>query len=159
MPRVAERIPERIAHLIFVSCCIPAQGATVMGTITPEVRQVDPGDGAPGVLDAGAARQMFCNDMDEAQTRFVLENLVPEAPRPMLEPVSLAGLALPIPRTYVKLLRDASLSPALQDAFIRNAGPRLRGAHARRGAQRHDLAARRSRSPDRGDRPRGLAGC
>jgi hypothetical protein len=41
----------------------------------------------------------------------------------MSEPASLAGLRRPVPRCYVKLLRDQALVPALQDEFIRNAGP------------------------------------
>jgi hypothetical protein len=28
-----------------------------------------------------------------------------------------------VPRSYVKLLRDQALTPAMQDDFIRNAGP------------------------------------
>ncbi len=125
MPRVAERIPDRIAHMIFVSCCIPDEGTTVMQALTPGMREIETSTREAGerALDPDVARAMFCNDMDEAQTRFVLEHLVPEAPGPMHEPVRLAGLRQAIPRTYIKLLRDASLAPSLQDRFIRNAGP------------------------------------
>ena len=66
---------------------------------------------------------MFCNAMDSAQTRFVLERLCPESIGVMNEPAQVAGLRLPVPRCYVKLLRDQALPPALQDEFIRNAGP------------------------------------
>jgi hypothetical protein len=66
---------------------------------------------------------MFCNDMDEEQTRFVLRNLCGEAAGPMSEP-SLAGLRGSTPRSYVKLLRDQALTPEMQDGFIRNAGPK-----------------------------------
>ena len=69
------------------------------------------------------AREMFCNDLDAAQTRFVLEQLCPESVGVMNEPARTAGLRRPVPRCYVKLLRDQALSPALQDASIRNTGP------------------------------------
>jgi pimeloyl-ACP methyl ester carboxylesterase len=125
MPRVAELIPERIAHLAFVSCCIPADGQTVAEALASEMPQgvrIEGSSEPRPPMEASVARAMFCNDMDEAQTSFVLENLCAEAGRPLVEPTRLAGLEQPIERTYIKLLRDQSLSPALQDRFIRNAG-------------------------------------
>ncbi|HZO09641.1 MAG TPA: hypothetical protein VFC77_09685 [Myxococcota bacterium] len=41
----------------------------------------------------------------------------------MNEPARTAGLRLPVPRCYVKLLRDQALAPAIQDEAIGNAGP------------------------------------
>ena len=43
--------------------------------------------------------------------------------RSLCEPARLAGLRQTLPRSYVKLLRDQTLPPALQDEFARNAGP------------------------------------
>jgi len=77
----------------------------------------------PDPLEEARARAMFCSDMDEAQARFVLSQLCPEPVGPMNEPARLAGLRQPLPRSYVKLLRDQTLSPAQQDTFARNAGP------------------------------------
>ena len=65
---------------------------------------------------------MFCNDMDHDQTAFTLERLVPEADLVITEPVDLRGLQNPIPRTYIRLLRDASIIPAAQDKMITNLG-------------------------------------
>jgi hypothetical protein len=67
---------------------------------------------------------MFCNDMDAEQTAFTLAHLVPEATGITNEPVSRKDLppADVIPRTYVKLLRDHSLRPRLQDQLIANLG-------------------------------------
>jgi pimeloyl-ACP methyl ester carboxylesterase len=110
MPRVAELIPERIAHLAFVSCCIPADGQTVAEALASEMPQgvrIEGSSEPRPPMEASVARAMFCNDMDG---------------RPLVEPTRLAGLEQPIERTYIKLLRDQSLSPALQDRFIRNAG-------------------------------------
>ena len=72
------------------------------------------------------ATAMFCNDMDPEQTRFVLDHLVPEAWQPMQTPSRLAGLRNGVPATYIKLLRDQSVPPELQDKMIRNIGsPRV----------------------------------
>ena len=120
LPRVLERIPERIARAVFVACVVPREGQTLFDAIAlPE----DARPRRPELLAAEQARAMFCSDMDEAQARFVLERLCPEAVGPMSEPASLRGLRGPVPRSYVKLLRDQVLAPALQDEFARNAGP------------------------------------
>jgi pimeloyl-ACP methyl ester carboxylesterase len=122
IPRVVDQIPERIASVVLVSCLVPREGQSLydaMSMTGPDRAQ----RGEAMLMDPGSARAMFCNDMDAAQTRFVLERLCPEAPGPMSEPASLAGLRRPVPRSYVKLLRDQALVPALQDELIRNAGP------------------------------------
>ena len=129
MPRVAERIPDLLSHLIFVACTVPEEGRTVLEDLAPDVELL-----AKENLDNPAAMKMpdeiaiamFCNDMNPEQTKFVLDHLVPEAWKPMQTPSRLAGLRNGIPTTYVKLLRDQSVPPELQDKMIRNIGsPRV----------------------------------
>jgi pimeloyl-ACP methyl ester carboxylesterase len=123
IPRVVDQIPERIAAVVLVSCLVPRDGQTLYDAMPDAAAGRRQTGGAPMQIEPAAAREMFCNDMDASQTRFVLDQLCLEAPGPMTEPVSLAGLRRPVPRSYVKLLRDQALAPALQDEFIRNAGP------------------------------------
>jgi pimeloyl-ACP methyl ester carboxylesterase len=118
IPRVLDQLPERIASVVFVSCVIPREGESVFTAMG-----MGPAQATPRALDPDTARHMFCNDMDESQTRFVLEHLTPEAPGVMSEPVTLAGLRRAVPRTYVKLLRDQALSLAQQERSIASAGP------------------------------------
>jgi len=63
---------------------------------------------------------MFCNDMDEEQTRFVLDRTGTEAAAILAEPVSRAGIPAELPKTFVKLLRDQSLAPDHQDVLVQN---------------------------------------
>jgi len=115
LPRVAERVPEWIAQMIFVSCSVPSEGHTVVDILAPDIRPIaeeNMRNRRASVLPGEVARSMFCADMDEEQTRFVLDHLVPEAWAPMLAPSRLAGLSLGIPATYVKLLRDTGRSKA-----------------------------------------------
>jgi hypothetical protein len=63
---------------------------------------------------------MFCNDMDEAQARFVLDNFGSEALPIVAERVSRDGLSSAIPKTWVRLLDDAILTPGIQDTCIAN---------------------------------------
>ncbi len=115
LPRVVDRVPDRIRHVVYVAAAVPADGQSI--------REMLLGDHPlPDVVPAPTedeARNMFCNDMDERQTRFVVDNLVAEAGRPFSEAMDLAGLRHPVPRTFVKLLRDRSpLGPARQDEVI-----------------------------------------
>jgi pimeloyl-ACP methyl ester carboxylesterase len=60
--------------------------------------------------------------MDDKQTAFTLDRMVPEA-RPVLrEPISLAGLQRPVRRVYIRLLDDAIIVPRQQDEMIANMG-------------------------------------
>jgi pimeloyl-ACP methyl ester carboxylesterase len=119
LPRVADRIPERLERLVFVSCSVPRHGETLLEILDPDLQSVASEMDTNEALSAGFAekdaREMFCSDMDEEQTRFVLDRLCPEAPQIIGEPADLSGLRHPIPRSYVRLLRDATLDLALQD--------------------------------------------
>ena len=122
LPRVAERIPQRLKRLIFVSCLVPPHGQNSMEIQDSPARQALRQAGAEerraGMLPESVARAMFCNDMDEAQTRFVLENLGSEAPQAIGDASDLSGLRHPIPRSYVRLARDAALSLDVQNRSI-----------------------------------------
>jgi pimeloyl-ACP methyl ester carboxylesterase len=125
LPRVAEAIPERLSRMVFVSCAVPPDGGSVIDLLTPEIRPLaeqNLKEKQASALPEAVAREMFCGDMTEEQARFVLDRLVPEAWGPMLEPCSLAGLSRGVPTTYVKLLEDTVLPPALQDQMIAHMG-------------------------------------
>jgi pimeloyl-ACP methyl ester carboxylesterase len=126
---VARRIPERVEHLVFVSCIVPPEGGDVIDTLPEAVREMTRdaveaakagGDNPMGGLDEAAIRRMFCNDMDEVQTRYVLDHTGVEAAGAFADPVSRVGLPPDLPTTYVRLLRDQALSPDDQDAQIAN---------------------------------------
>lgn len=125
---VARRAPERVAQLVFVSCLVPPEGGTVVDALPAAVREMtreamtrarDDGTFGPG-MDEDLKRHMFCNDMDEAQARFVLERCGHECVPPFLETVRRRGIPPALPKTYVRLLRDQALDPATQDEQIAN---------------------------------------
>jgi pimeloyl-ACP methyl ester carboxylesterase len=130
LPGVAETIPTRLRQLVFISCSVPPHGTSlgeVLGDFSPRTSVIAErlGDGlvdGRGVLHPDLAAPMFCNDMDRAQTASTLARLVPEALGVLAEPADLTGLRHPIPRTYVRLTLDASLSLDTQDRMIKNLG-------------------------------------
>jgi pimeloyl-ACP methyl ester carboxylesterase len=126
IPEVARRIPDRVAHLVFVSASIPPEGGAIVDTLPAEVQEImaqstaraEVGDA--GTLDDETARYMFCNDMDEEQTRFVLDHLCSEGMSMIGERVSRAGIPPSLPKTFVRLRRDQSLPPETQSMMIAN---------------------------------------
>lgn len=109
---VARRAPERVAHLVFVSALVPPQGETALSALPVEMMER-----VSGGLTDEVVTEMFCSDMDAAQTRFVLDRVGGEAVQVMVEPVDRAG-ATRVPTTYVRLLRDQALPLTAQDASI-----------------------------------------
>ncbi len=130
LPGVAARVPDRIRRLVFVSCVVPPHGvsvAEVLDTLSPSVAEIAASLGdavitADGALHPEFATAMFCNDMNEAQRAFTLARLVPESMNIIFEPIDLDALPREIPRTYVRLLRDASLTLDAQDRMAANLG-------------------------------------
>jgi len=124
---VARRAPERVSHLIFVSCLVPPEGGAVVDALPEAVRDMTreamqrarDGDVSMGPgMDDALKRFMFCNDMTEEQTRFVLERCGHECPSAFLDTVTRAGIPPELRKTYVRLLRDQALEPAVQDEQV-----------------------------------------
>ena len=126
---IAGRVPDRVEHLVYVSCMVPPDGASAIDALPEEMRDMTReavegarhgGDNPIGGLDEQTTRLMFCNDMDEEQTRFVLDRTGTEAAVILAEPVSRAAIPADLPKTFVKLLRDQSLPPDHQDVLVQN---------------------------------------
>jgi pimeloyl-ACP methyl ester carboxylesterase len=128
MPGVAARIPERLRRLVFVACTVPADGERIVDTLDPELRPIAEQNATRaegGKLDDASATMLFCNDMDDAQTRWTLDRMVPEAVQVTMTPVSNAGLAQPIPRTWIRTLRDVVVPSDRQAMFAERVGADL----------------------------------
>jgi pimeloyl-ACP methyl ester carboxylesterase len=132
IPEVARRAPERVAHLVFVSCSVPAEGESILEVLSDAPTDVGEaaaqnleaakvtGEAPEPQLDDASVIAMFCNDMDEAQTQFVLDHFGNEALPVIGEKVFRAGLSPEIPKTWVRLLQDAILTLDIQDQQIAN---------------------------------------
>lgn len=122
---VARRAPDRVAHLVFVSCIAPPEGQSSIDALPPDLRDLAATavadtvrSGAVARLNETTIRRMFCNDMDEEQARFVLEHCGSEVPSLLAERVTRRAIPSALPKTYVRLLRDQSLTPDTQDHQI-----------------------------------------
>jgi pimeloyl-ACP methyl ester carboxylesterase len=129
LPGVARRERARIRHLAFVSCAVPPAGESVnriLASLSPAAAAIVERLGADvlgpdGTLSDALARPMFGNDLDEQQWAFVRTCMVTEASQVIDAPTDVR-LPVDLPRTYVRLLQDASLTVDTQDEMIANLG-------------------------------------
>jgi pimeloyl-ACP methyl ester carboxylesterase len=98
---VARRAPDRVAHLVYVSAVVPAEGGSIVDSLPPELLE----RAADGLTEE-AVRELFCTDMAEDQTRFVLANVGTEVVGVLSEAVSRRGTPRTMPVTFVRLARD-----------------------------------------------------
>jgi pimeloyl-ACP methyl ester carboxylesterase len=126
LPGVATELgPDRVAHMVYVACCVPPQGGTVMSTLKPPIswiagamsRFVKVSKPLPGPI----AAWMFANGMTREQRRAVVAGLVPESGVVTRQVVDRSGMP-DLPTTWVLTRQDNSLRPALQREFAANLG-------------------------------------
>jgi pimeloyl-ACP methyl ester carboxylesterase len=130
LPGVAERVPDRLRRLVFMSCAVPPHGTSVsdvLGGFSPNAALIAArlGDalvGPGGALHPELATALFCNDMDEGQTRSTLDRMVPEPANVLAEPADLTGLRHPIARTWIRPALDAIVGPETQDRMVETLG-------------------------------------
>jgi pimeloyl-ACP methyl ester carboxylesterase len=105
IPRVAHRIPGRLRRLIYLATTNPAAGTSVDQSMQHPLSPISRG------VDVTSA---FCSDLDEQTAAWLIGQLGPEPPGPLVEPVDVVAGPPEIPSTYILLERDAVLPPALQ---------------------------------------------
>jgi pimeloyl-ACP methyl ester carboxylesterase len=126
LPGVATALgADRVARMVYIACCIPPQGKTVMSTLKPPVSWIA---GAMSKfvkvskpLPPPAAKWMFANGMSKELQAEVVAGLVPDSAVVTKEPVDRSAMPN-IPTTWMITMRDNSLKPALQRTFIDNLG-------------------------------------
>lgn len=130
IPEVARRAPDRVAHLVFLSCTIPAEGGSTLDRLHDELAAMSrenlaaalarPATGeltGPSLTD-DMLRQMFGTDLDDDMMQLVIDHVGQEVLPVIDEPVTRVGVPPTIPKTWIRLLRDAALSVADQDLSI-----------------------------------------
>lgn len=119
VPVVAARIPERIAHLVLLSTLVAPEGGSLVDGFVPEtreaaIRRLGTGDDVEIELSEAHHRELLCNDMDEADVEWCLARVGRDSRRLFTDRASRAGLPDALPRTYIRLRRDKSVSWAQQ---------------------------------------------
>ena len=119
VPVVAARIPERIAHLVLLSTLIAPEGGSLVDGFLPETRdaarrRLGSGEEVEIELSEAPHRELLCNDMNEADVAWCMARVGRDSRRLFTDRASRAGLPDSLPRTYIRLRRDQSVSWAQQ---------------------------------------------
>ncbi len=122
-PVVAAQIPERVAHLVLVSCILAPDGGAVIDAFPEETRELMRrrlGESAEAAseMDEATHRELLGGDMSEQDIRWVLEHVGPDSKHLFTDRASRAGLPDSMPRTYVRLRRDNAVPWSLQEDMI-----------------------------------------
>lgn len=119
IPKVAELVPARIAHLVFLGAVVLPDGGSLSGQFPAGVRELFVGHARSGggVVQYPATFEWsrWMGDLPQGDERVVqaLTRLTPQPLRPWVERVDLARFyALRTPRTYVRCLQDRAIPPA-----------------------------------------------
>lgn len=116
---VADRVPDRIGHVVYIDAFVPDDGQSVFDLVSAERRQILEGlartEGGGSVLPrfAPAPWETIVRDMwgviDEGDVRWMLERLGPTPIRHFTEAVKRRNSAAEkLPRTYIRCRRYAS---------------------------------------------------
>jgi pimeloyl-ACP methyl ester carboxylesterase len=137
---VGERVPERIAQLVYLTAFMPAHQVPAVAYIgAPEnegemvgpqlvadpqrvgALRIDHRSGDPAYRSR--TEEAFFGDLDAADRLACANLLTPDVPaQPMATPIAITRERWgAVPRHYVRCLRDRAIRPALQDRFIAEA--------------------------------------
>ena len=112
LPPAAHRLTNRLRRVVYLSTTNPPIGQSV------EDRMNDPLSPISRGVDF---ETMFCNDLDEVSSQWLLSRLGPEPPGPMAEKVKVTTTPSGVPSTYILLEKDEALPPAYQREQARTA--------------------------------------
>jgi pimeloyl-ACP methyl ester carboxylesterase len=120
VPRVMAEFAPRLRHVAFLSAVVPPDGTSVLDQIDPSVREAVRASITGGVYSQGreGAQMMLCNDLDAEATEWTLDQVVDDSAALLTETVDLSGLSANVPRTYIRLTKDACYPPELQERSV-----------------------------------------
>lgn len=123
---IAEEVPERISHLVYMAAVVPRDGDALIDLLTKErqenLRKLEGrAEELFGPLDA--LRPNYFTDLTGEEQDFYLKQLTPQPLAVFFEKIPLKKFSsLSIPRTYILGLRDKALPPALTREFASRLG-------------------------------------
>lgn len=125
--RLAEEMPERIRHLVYLAAVVPKDNVALIDLL-PKARQsaLRPQQGKVTELSPGppdARGPLYFTDMEGEEKEYFLRQLTPQPLAVFFEKVRFTAFpAVPTPRTYVMGMLDKSLPPDLTGGFAMRLG-------------------------------------
>jgi pimeloyl-ACP methyl ester carboxylesterase len=117
----ARLMPDRVAHLVFVSALVPAEGQRIADLLAPgaEPDVLFDANGEFPVPAAESVEHLLANDMSHDEAIALHGRLSPEPRLPFLERFTWSGVP-DVPRTYIRCSRDNGVPWDLQEHMIMN---------------------------------------
>lgn len=120
IPKVAELVPARVTHLVFVAAVVLRDGESLLGAQIPAPNRpllegLARAGGGSVQYPAAVEWARWLNDLPPGDPRVVdaLARMTPQPLRPWVERVDMQRFyAMRVPRTYVRCLRDNAVTPA-----------------------------------------------
>jgi len=115
--KVAEEIPERIKHLVYLAAVVPKDNEALIDLLTNERRETLQNLHGKvkevfGPLEQ--LRPMYFTDQEGEEKEFYLKQLTPQPLAPFFEKIRFNQFPkIHVPKTYILGLRDKSLPPEL----------------------------------------------
>jgi pimeloyl-ACP methyl ester carboxylesterase len=115
--------PERIRHVVLLSCTVLPEGASVLGEIHgQDIAGFDAGDLGEPVSQTPELVAHMAGEMTPEQLEYTVSISIPEPGRVLRSPATLAGWEIDVPKTWVRLQRDNVFPPAVQTEMAAQAG-------------------------------------
>lgn len=125
--KVAEEVPERIRHLVYLAAVVPRDGDALIDLLTKErqetLRKLE-GRASEIYGPIDALRPLYFTDLPDGEEKdSLLKQLTPQPLAAFFEKIPLKRFySLKIPRTYMLGLKDKSLPPVLTRGFADRLG-------------------------------------
>jgi len=117
LPPVSHRVRSRMRRVVYLAASFPGEGRCVNELMDHPLSPVTRGV---------SVETMFCNDLDEETSQWLLSQLCEEPPRLMEEPVKISQAPPGLACTFVVLGRDETLPPDYQREQAQTAAARPR---------------------------------
>ncbi len=123
VPVVAARVPERIGHLVLLSCILAPEGGAVIDAFPEETRELarrrlgDSGDARTEMSEA-THRELIGDELNEEDLRWALDRVGADSRHLFTDRASRQGLPDDLARTYIRLKRDLAVPWELQARMI-----------------------------------------
>lgn len=122
IPAAVGLLGDRVRHVMFIACTVPAHGSSILDTLDPEiqdmVRSAD-GDAEPAPMSPEIAKIVLGDDLSGEQLAWCMERTVPEASGLIHEPVNLSPMD-GRPCTWLRTLNDLIVPAEKQLRFADN---------------------------------------
>ncbi len=124
--KVAEEMPERIKHLVYLAAVVPQDGDALIDLLPKErqetLRKLE-GKAKEIFGPIETLRPNYFTDQEGADKDFYLKQLTPQPLAAFFEKISLKRFYnLKIPKTYIMGFRDKALQPELTRGFAERLG-------------------------------------